>query len=90
MSNDFVLVNNYVWSRSETLVREGVLPKEIRSTMAWQKLYGLNSEASFFFSYSSPETEPKYLDKYELFEEKEFSFKGSVFVEPRIYLYRKK
>ncbi len=90
MSNDFVLVNNYVWSRSETLVKEGVLPKEIRSTMAWQKLHGLNSEANFFFSYSSPETEPKYLDKYELFEEKEFSFKGSVFVEPRIYLYRKK
>ena len=88
MANDFVVSNNYVWGRSESLVKEGVKPKNIRATMAWNKLYGLNDRPEFFFSFSSPETEPGYLKNYSLFEEKSLGFRGSVFVDPAIYLYK--
>jgi len=90
MANDFVVSNNYVWGRSESLVQEGVKPENIKATMAWQKLYGLNEKPEFFFSFSSPETEPEYLKNYSLFEEKNLGFRGSVFVNPVIYLYRAK
>ena len=88
MANDFVVTNNYVWGRSEDLVKDGVAPENIKATMAWQKLYGLNEKPEFFFSFSSPETEPEYLKNYSLFEEKSTSFRGSVFVEPAVYLYK--
>jgi len=88
MANDFVVSNNYVWGRSESLVKEGVKPENIKATMAWQKLYGLNEKPEFFFSFSSPETEPEYLKNYSLFEEKNLDFRGSVFVNPAIYLYK--
>ncbi len=90
MANDFVVSNNYVWGRSESLVKEGVSPENIRATMAWQKIYGLSEEPEFFFSFSSPEVEPNYLEKYYLFEEKTLNFPGSIFVDPMIFLYRKK
>ena len=90
MANDFVVSNNYVWGRSESLVKEGVKPENIKATMAWQKLYGLNEKPEFFFSFSSPETEPEYFKNYSLFEEKNLGFRGSVFVNPVIYLYRAK
>jgi len=89
MARDFIVSNNYVWGRSMSLVKEGVFPEEIRSTMAWQRVYGLSSEPLFFFSFSSPGTEPNYLQKYQLFEEKELGFKGSIFVDPAIYLYKR-
>jgi hypothetical protein len=90
MAKDFIVSNSYIWERSSSLVKEGVLPKDIRATMAWQRVYGLSGEPTFFFSFSSPETEPEYLQKYELFEEKELGFKGSIFVDPAVYLYKKK
>ena len=90
MANDFVVSNNYVWRRSESLVRDSVKPESIKATMAWKKIHGLSASPEFFFSYSSPETEPSYLENYFLFEEKNLSFKGSVFVNPMIYLYKKK
>jgi len=56
--------------------------------MAWGKLHGLSRNPSFIFSFSSPEKEPEYMEKYNLFEEKNLNFRGSVFVEPTIYLYK--
>ena len=88
MANDFIVSNNYVWGRSESLVKEGIKSKNIKSTMAWNKLYGLNDKPEFFFSFSSPEIEPDYLKNYSLFEEKKIDFKGSVFVDPVVYLYK--
>lgn len=88
MAWDFVVSNNYVWGRSEGLVRDGVYPGDIRATMAWGKLHGLSENPSFIFSFSSPEKEPEYMEKYSLFEEKSLDFKGSIFVEPTIYLYK--
>lgn len=88
MANDFVVSNNYVWGRSESLVKEGIKPKNIKATMAWNKLYGLNDKPEFFFSFSSPEIEPDYLKNYSLFEEKKLGFSGSAFVDPVIYLYK--
>lgn len=88
MANDFVITNNYIWGRSESLVKEGIEPESIKATMAWQKLHGLNENPEFFFSFSSPETEPEYLKKYSLFEEKNLGFRGSAFVNPVVYLYK--
>lgn len=88
MANDFVITNNYIWGRSESLVKEGIEPESIKATMAWQKLYGLSENPEFFFSFSSPETEPEYLKKYSLFEEKNLGFRGSAFVNPVVYLYK--
>ena len=90
MANDFVVSNNYVWGRSENLVKDGVKPESIEATMAWQKLNGLSGSPEFFFSFSGPDTEPNYLENYYLFEEKSLGFKGSVFVNPMVYLYKKK
>ncbi|MBW6441776.1 glycosyltransferase family 39 protein [Patescibacteria group bacterium] len=90
MAKDFVISNSYVWDRSESLVNEGTSANKIRATMAWQKLYGLSDEPEFFFSFSSPETEPAYLEQYDIFEDKDLNFQGSIFVEPRIYLYKKR
>jgi hypothetical protein len=90
MANDFVVSNNYVWGRSEGLVKDGVKSENIKSTMAWLKLYGMSESPDFFFSFSSPETEPNYLNNYYLFEEKSLGFKGSIFVNPMVYLYKMK
>jgi len=90
MGADFVISNNYVWGKSEKLVERGVLPGQIRSTMAWYKLYGTDSSPEYVFSFSSPKTEPEYLKSYTLDEEKDLSFPGSIFVNPKVYLYKKK
>ena len=90
MAADFVVSNNYVWSRSENLVEEGISPNKIRATMAWSQVYKTSGEPDFFFSFSSPETEPNYLIDYDFFEEKDLGFKGSVFVDPAVYLYKRK
>lgn len=90
MAQDFIVSNNYVWGRSENLVKEGIKPENIRATMAWQKLHGVSESPEFFFSFSGPDTEPTYLEKYDLFEEKGLGFRGSVFVDPMIYLYKSK
>ena len=90
MAIDFVLSNNYVWSKSESLVKEGILPDDIRSTMAWYKIYGLKENPRYMFSFSSSKVESMYLRLYNLEEEKNLSFKGSIFVDPKIYLYKRK
>jgi hypothetical protein len=90
MAADFIVTNNYVWGRSEVLVDEGVSPENIASTMAWDRLHGIKSEPDFIFSFDSPDKNPEILDQYALFEEKDTSFRGSIFVEPKLYLYMKK
>ncbi len=89
MAIDFVNTNNYVWGKSEELVQSGIYPSEIKSTMAWYKLYGVDTNPKYMFSFSSPNTEPKYLTNYSLKEEKDLGFKGNIFVNPRLYLYKR-
>ncbi len=90
MATDFIISNNYVWSRSENLVEEGISPNKVRATMAWSQVYKTLGEPDFFFSFSSPETEPDYLIDHNFFEEKGLGFKGSIFVDPAVYLYKRK
>ena len=90
MAADFIVTNNYVWGRSETLVENGIQAKNIGATMAWGRLYGKSEKYKFLFTFDSPDTYPEILENYELFEEKHTSFRGSIFVEPKIYLYREK
>lgn len=90
MAGDFITTNNYVWGRSQSLVSEGVSPDSISATMAWGRVYGSPTNPEFLFSYDSPDTHPELLDGYDLFEEKGMGFRGSVFVEPKMYLYKSK
>jgi hypothetical protein len=90
MAGDFIVTNNYVWGRSKVLVTDGVSPYDITATMAWRRLYSKTENPEFLFSFDSPEKVPEMLNRYDLFEEKETGFRGSIFVEPHIYLYRKK
>jgi hypothetical protein len=87
MAADFIMTNNYVWGRSESLVSEGVKPENISATMAWGRLHGVSNEPRFFFSFDSPDKNPELLNQYRLFEERGTSFRGSIFVDPKLYLY---
>lgn len=90
MGADFIVTNNYVWGRSETLVDEDVLPKDISATMAWRRVYGRKEMPQFLFSFDNPDKNPELLGQYDLFEEKDTSFRGSIFVDPKLYLYIRK
>jgi hypothetical protein len=90
MGADFITTNSYVWGRSESLVSEGVKPEDISATMAWGRLHGVSSNPEFLFSFDSPDKNPELLQQYDLFEERGTSFRGSIFVEPKIFLYRAK
>lgn len=92
MGIDFVLSNNYIWGRSESLVSQGVRPNKIRATMAWGKLYGLcfPNDCQYLFSYDNFERNSGLQINYKLVEEKDLNFPGSMFINPKVYLYAKK
>lgn len=92
-STDFVIVNNYIWNRSNTLANENNIDKsQILSTRAWNKTYQLQSELTpylYKFSYDSPEVNEDLATNYELIEIFEVKYPGSIWIKPNIYLYKK-
>lgn len=90
-SMDFILVNKYIWNKSEELViayeKE---PKRIQGTNAWKLKYR-NPERNyvFDFTYDNPKVNKPYREWYTLEEVKNIDFPGSLWVSPRVYLYRK-
>lgn len=91
MSGDFVLANDYVWHRAERLAAEKNIPKwRIQGTNAWKENY-TNVVGGYFydFSYDSQEVNEIYRDYYEKEGEYEIRFPGSIFIEPKIFLYKK-
>ncbi|MFH1979170.1 MAG: glycosyltransferase family 39 protein [Patescibacteria group bacterium] len=88
---DFVLSNNYIWGKSEQLVSTGVKLEKIRATTSWGKLYGLcwQGGCRYLFSYDTLEKNPSLKVDYVLDDEKDLSFPGSIFIKPKVYLYKR-
>src|SRR3990167_2868636 len=87
---DFILVNKYVWSRSQELASQ-TEPNLIQGTNAWKMTHrNLAKNYIYNFSYDSLEVNEGYACCYDLVETKEINFPFSIFVEPKIYLYKLK
>lgn len=90
LAHDFIGVNEYVWHRSEKLVvDEGIDRSRIQGTNAWKLKYrNQNRNYLYNFSYDSPDINEDYANLYTLVEEKEISFPGNIFINPKVYLYK--
>lgn len=91
-SMDFVLINKYIWNRSLQIVKqEKISPKLIKGTNAW-KLSELNVERNYLydFTFDNIKVNKRYGEQYDLIEKHRVDFPGSLFVDPYIYLYKKK
>lgn len=89
---DFVLTNKYVWNKSLDLVKnENVSPHMIKGTNAWKLNYP-NYERNYIyeFSFDNPEVNHRYKIDYELLEKKKIDFFASIWIDPYVYLYKKK
>ncbi|KKS03118.1 MAG: hypothetical protein UU64_C0006G0028 [candidate division WWE3 bacterium GW2011_GWF2_41_45] len=90
-SMDFILVNKYIWNKSEELVvKYDKEPRRVQGTNAWKLKY-LNERRNyvFDFTYDSSEINKSYRDLYTTEEGKKIEFPGSLWVKPYIYLYQK-
>lgn len=91
-SADFLLVNKYVWTKSQELVvsRE-IRPELVMGTNAWKLTYkNFERNYLYFFSYDSPSVNSDYKDNYNLLESYTPTYPLNFFVNPKIYLYEKK
>ena len=92
---DFVISNNYIWSKSEELVnQQNVPPEKIRGGRAWGKFYDTTTydlnQYQYLFSFDSPEKNPEMMESFEKIEEMKAGFPSSIFIDPKVYLYRKR
>lgn len=89
---DFYLVNKYIWNKSVQLVHtENLDPKVIHGTNAWKLLNKNESRAYIYmFSYDSQQINDKFVEQYYLIETHEIEYPLSIFINPRIYLYKHK
>ncbi|MFZ2663815.1 MAG: hypothetical protein WAX66_00400 [Patescibacteria group bacterium] len=90
MSIDFVLTNNYVWEKSESLVNNGISPEHIKATMAWEKVYGVSSKPEYLFSFDDFNKNPELYSTHTLVEDKIFTYPGNIFIDSVVYLYKAK
>ncbi len=91
LSMDFILVNKYIWNKSEELVvTYDKEPRRIQGTNAWKLKY-LNERRNyvFDFTYDSADINKPYRDLYTTEEIKKIEFPGSLWVRPYIYVYQK-
>jgi hypothetical protein len=85
---DFIYTQNYVWTKSQELVLSGFAkPEEINATGAWKKLYKPVG-SKYLFTYDSFNKNKELKDSYQLVEEKAINFKGNLFINPTIYLFK--
>ncbi|RJR26593.1 hypothetical protein C4561_04865 [candidate division WWE3 bacterium] len=89
-SADFLLVNEYVWNRSEELVQQtGAEPSQVLGTNAWKMTFrNRNRDYLYNFSYDNQEVNEDYRNNYTLVETKRIEYPVNIFVEPNIYLYK--
>jgi hypothetical protein len=95
LATDFIISNNYIWSKSEEIVREfDVPPERIRGGRAWGKLHDTTTyeleNYDYLFSFDSPEKNPENMKMFELIEVKDVGVSGSIFIDPKVFLYKKK
>jgi hypothetical protein len=84
LTSDFVLRENYIWSRATKL--QG----EVSANSAWNEKNNINPiTARYLFSYDSPKVGGNKLEGFTLIEVKDIKFPFSFFIQPRIYLYEK-
>jgi len=89
LSSDFIYSHNYIWTKSRLLVEANNVPEnKIDGTGAWNRNYKM-SNPEYVFSYDSPKVNKNYQNNYTLLETKDISFKGNLFINPKIYLYKK-
>ena len=89
---DFVLINKYIWNRSQQLVdQEKIGPKLVKGTNAW-KLSDYNVERNYLydFTFDDVSVNKKYGEQYDLIERYRVDFPGSIWVDPYIYLFKKR
>lgn len=90
LGNDFVAINKYVWERSEELVAQGTSSEMIQGTKAWKLTHrNVNRDYLYNFSFDSQEVNEDYKNLYTLVEIKEIDFFGNIFVNPKVYLYKR-
>lgn len=88
---DYIKINNYVWQKSESIaIKEDINRKYINPTHAWRQLYSVTKkETIYLFSYDSPENEPNLKGNFELIDTFDVKFFGSIYIEPKIFLYKR-
>lgn len=90
LASDFIYSHNYIWSKSAELVQfEDINPRNIDATGAWNRTHKLQNPI-YIFSYDSPKINENYRKNFILVETKEINFKGNLFINPKIYLYKSK
>jgi hypothetical protein len=90
LANDFVSINEYVWHRAEEIaVMENIDRKYILGTNAWKMTYRNGKRDYIYnFSYDSQEVNEGYACCYDVVEVKDIQFPASIFVNPKVYLYK--
>ncbi|MFC1755891.1 hypothetical protein ACFLZK_00660 [Patescibacteria group bacterium] len=88
MAYDFVYSQNYIWTKSESLVSAGVSPKDIESSSAWAKLNGIDTKPKYIFSYDSPKVNEDFRENYYLVDTYKPTYKPNLYINPGVYLYK--
>ncbi len=86
-SMDFVLVESYVWGKSQQL-SEIVSKDQILATHAWNKNFGRSINAQYLFSYDSLDINPELKDNYKLEETYIPRYPLNIHISPEVFLYK--
>jgi len=96
MLMDFYLTNKFVWNKSiEISQKDGVSKNQINPSHAWRMLYPNPKNAitgnhnwNYIFSYNQKDEDIITMG-YQVVEEKKIDFPLNIFVNPKIFLYKK-
>jgi hypothetical protein len=90
LSLDFLSRNNYAWGASMRLVSVGIPPGVIYASDSWRSTYDYTGDYEYIFSYDSPEINKELKEGHDLIESKKIEYPLNLFVDPLIYLYKRK
>jgi len=88
-SQDFVIANNYIWNKSQQLVSENLKGDQIYAGYSWRRTYGMSTLPSYKFSYDSLQIRPEDKCCWEVSVQKDIEFPFNLFINPKIYLYKR-
>lgn len=88
LANDFIYTHNYIWTKSIEIVRNyKVNENQVDASGAWNRMNKLQNPI-YIFSYDSPKVNQNFRDNFYLIEKKQIEFKGNLFINSIIYLYK--
>lgn len=97
LAYDFVYTHNFIWSRANKLVKSAeAKPSQIRATGAWVRYYSLQEDPTYatgfnyIFTYDSFKKNPDLKNDYDLIDAYKPKYFGNIFIDPAVYLYKKK